>query len=113
MSSPGWALDLTNPLAPTVVVEGQTLEHLDRISVDWRRGQVPVLYLTSTSVGVLDGIGPVMEHPSNQDERPALLALLNDIDPHDLEQSVMQSGSLGDSLGVGFLEQIKRMVAGG
>lgn len=108
----GWALDLTNPLDPTVVVEGQTLTQLDRITVDWRRGQVARLYLEAVTPGVLDGLGPVMEHPKDTDERPALLALLNNIDAEALERIVLESGSLGDSMGASFLAAVKALVAG-
>jgi hypothetical protein len=108
----GWAVDLTNPLDPTVVVEGQTLTQVDRITVDWRRGQVARIYLEAATPGVLDGLGPVMEHPRDTDERPALLALLNDLDPDALEKMVRESGSLGDSIGASFLAAIKTLVAG-
>jgi hypothetical protein len=103
----GWAVDLTNPLDPTVVVEDQTLAQVDRITVDWRRGQVARLYLEAATPGVLDGLGPVIEHG----ESPNVLAALDEIDPEDLERAVRESGDLSQGMGASFLAAVKRMVS--
>jgi hypothetical protein len=104
----GWAVDLTNPLDPIVVVEGQTLAQVDRITVDWRRGQVARLYLEAATPGVLDGLGPVIEHG---DSRDGALAALDEIDADDLERSVRESGDLSQGMGASFLAAVKRMVS--
>jgi hypothetical protein len=99
-----------DPLNPVVVVEGQTLQHVDRVTVDWRRNQLPALYITATTPGVLDGIGQVMEH--DRDSKQAVLEFLDSLDPDALDESVRASGNFSESMGAAFLRVIKAAADG-
>lgn len=97
-----FTVDLTDPLAPTVVVNGEPVEGCSRITLDTNPGAVPTLYLErNIEAGLIIGTGVVVQRPPEV-EAPEIIDLLTEffdrLDPMELEREMLDQFELGSGI---------------
>src|SRR5690554_5164854 len=95
-----YSVDLSNPLAPAVSVNGEPVPHVRRATLDCTTGDVPHLFLEILpDAEVMEGQGVVVQRVEIPDDGlEAMADFLSGLDPAELEREILEEfGGLGST----------------
>jgi len=104
---PQWTVDASDPAAPVVTVGGVAQTGVSRVSVDITAAGMPTLYLEFAGQGTVAGVGEVVVR---QPPAASLLAVLDRLDPDEVEALAAQGMEWGSAPGKVFLAAVRQLV---
>lgn len=114
MDLASYSVDLSNPLAPVVSVNGEPVPNVRRVTLDCTTGDVPHLFLELLpDTRILEGQGVVVQRIEIPDDGlDAMAQFLDGLDPSELEREMLEEfGGLSNATtGEACLTVLKRWV---
>jgi hypothetical protein len=108
------SIDTTDPLNPRVLVNGEPVDGVSRVTLDCVAGTVPTLYIERpVEAGVIEGPGvTVAQRPTGEPEiQDVLQQFFDRLDPSEVERAMLEEDV--ETTGQAAIAVFKRWVSRG